>query len=208
MIKLLATILITVSLSVSAGGSFEFSGKAGADLRLFADDAQYSGQQGEVNLSTFIEPELFWDWNEGSDSLTFKPFLRMDQNDSRRSHSDIRELMWNHLGDDWELRAGIGKVFWGVTEFQHLVDTLNQTDAVEDVDGEAKLGQPMINLSLVRNWGIVDLFVLPGFRERTFPGVSGRLRTALPVDSDQVSYEASNKAQHTDIALRWSHAIG
>ncbi|MEJ1296023.1 MAG: hypothetical protein RPU64_10265 [Candidatus Sedimenticola sp. (ex Thyasira tokunagai)] len=205
---LFATILITISLTAAAEVPFEFSGKAGAELRLFTEDAQYSGQQGNSNLSGFIEPEFFWDLNEGNDTLIFKPFLRVDQNDSRRSHSDIRELMWNHLGDDWELRAGLGKVFWGVTEFQHLVDTINQTDGVEDVDGEAKLGQPMINLSLVRDWGIIDLFLLPGFRERTFVGTSGRLRTALVVDSDQAGYEATNEEQHLDIALRWSHAIG
>ncbi|MEJ1384625.1 MAG: hypothetical protein RPU52_05785 [Candidatus Sedimenticola sp. (ex Thyasira tokunagai)] len=205
---LFATILITISLTAAAEVPFEFSGKAGAELRLFTEDAQYSGQQGNSNLSGFIEPEFFWDLNEGNDTLIFKPFLRVDQNDSRRSHGDIRELMWNHLGDDWELRAGLGKVFWGVTEFQHLVDTINQTDGVEDVDGEAKLGQPMINLSLVRDWGIFDLFLLPGFRERTFVGTSGRLRTALVVDSDQAGYEATNEEQHLDIALRWSHAIG
>ena len=41
---------------------------------------------------------------------------------------------------DWSLSIGLGKVFWGVTEFNHLVDVINQTDLVEGIDGEAKLG--------------------------------------------------------------------
>jgi hypothetical protein len=75
------------------------------------------------------------------------------------------------------------------------------------MDGEEKLGQPMINLALIRNWGTVDLFVLPGFRERTFPGADGRLRTTLPVDTDQAIYESSAKERHIDYAARWTKAI-
>jgi len=54
--------------------------------------------------------------------------------------------------------------FWGVTEFQHLVDIINQTDLVENIDTEDKLGQPMINLALINDWGTVDLFIMPYFR--------------------------------------------
>ncbi len=79
--------------------------------------------------------------------------------------------MWVMIG---ETRVGVRRVFWGVTEFQHLVDIINQSDSVEDIDNEDKLGQPMINLSLVKDWGIVDFFVLPYFRERTFAGAEGR----------------------------------
>ena len=53
---------------------------------------------------------------------------------------------------------GIDKVFWGVIESRHLVDYINQTDGVEDVDGEDKLGQPMINLGLQRDWGDLIFF--------------------------------------------------
>jgi len=45
------------------------------------------------------------------------------------------------------LLVGINSVFWRVVESNHLVDILNQTDLIEDIDGEEKLGQPMISLS-------------------------------------------------------------
>jgi len=185
---------------------FEASGKISGELRAFADEGQFPGQDYRTAVSAAIEPEFFWEWNDGVDSLTFTPYYRYDQRDDERSHGDIRELSWIHVGDDWELRTGIRKVFWGVTEFSHLVDVINQTDGIEDSDGEDKLGQPMVNLSLVRDWGIVDLFVLPGFRERTFAGTDGRLRAGLPVLTDNAEYESGAAENHVDTAIRWSQS--
>ncbi|WP_415903154.1 hypothetical protein ACMXYR_04990 [Neptuniibacter sp. QD29_5] len=203
----LAAGLLT-ALPAQAETYFELSGKASADLRLFTQSAQFAGQDYDTNLSFSFEPELYWEWNDGADSLTFTPFLRLDENDSERTHGDIRELSWVHVSDDWELRTGIRKVFWGVTEFQHLVDVINQTDGVEDFDGEDKLGQQMINLSLVKDWGIIDLYLLPGFRERTFAGTDGRLRGGLVVDTDRATFESSAGNKHIDTAIRWSHTLG
>ena len=61
------------------------------------------------------------------------------------------------------MRVGVGKVFWGVTESRHLVDVVNQSDFVEDLDGEDKLCQPMLALTLKLVWGTFDLFVLLPF---------------------------------------------
>lgn len=200
--------LTSASPLVSADVEFELSGSVAAQLRTFTQTAKFAGQSQQVNLSLSLEPDLYWQWNDGVDAINLKPFYRLDQHDDERSHGDIRELSWVHYSDHWELRTGWRKVFWGVTEFQHLVDVINQNDGVEDIDNEDKLGQPMVNLSLVNPWGIVDLFVLPGFRERTFAGLNGRLRAGLPVDPDQASYEASQGDNHTDFAVRWNHSIG
>lgn len=206
---LLAGLVATVMAApATAAIETELSGRIGYEARVFANDPLYPGQSDSSNSSVFVEPELYWQWNNSDDTLVFKPFLRGDEHDSQRSHGDIRELMWTHVGDDWELRTGIGKVFWGVTEFQHLVDVINQTDAVEDIDGEEKLGQQMINLSLVRDWGVLDLFLLPGFRERSFVGSGGRLRGPLVVDTDNARYQSSAGKQHLDAAIRWSHTLG
>lgn len=208
-IKLTSMALLLAFVSQThASAEFEASGKVTAELRLFPESPQFMHQYPQANASLAVEPDFFWQWNDGLDSLSFKPFFRLDQHDDERTHADIRELSWVHQGDDWELRSGIRKVFWGVTEFQHLVDVINQSDSIEDIDGEDKLGQPMVNLSLVKTWGIVDLYLLPGFRERTFPGKKGRLRSGLTVDTDQAQFEAGNAALHTDLAARWNHSIG
>jgi hypothetical protein len=111
--------------------------------------------------------------------------------------------------DAFEVTAGISKVFWGVAETQHLVDIINQTDQVESVDGEDKLGQPMIKLSSAQEWGTVDFFVMPWFRERTYPGVAGRPRPEIVIDTDaDAIYDFSAGRDHIDLALRYSHYIG
>lgn len=185
----------------------EWSGYISAEYRAFANKPAYS-QQHENNGSLSVQPEFYTDWDDGQQSFTFVPFARWDENDEDRTHADIRELTWLKAADNWELRAGIRKIFWGVTESQHLVDIINQTDLVEALDGEEKLGQPMINFALKNDWGTVDLYALPGFRERTFPGPEGRLRFALPVDTDNPVYESSQEDRHIDYAARWSHYVG
>ncbi|MFA0280087.1 hypothetical protein AB4489_26825, partial [Vibrio sp. 10N.222.55.F8] len=110
------------------------------------------------------------------------------------------EALYLTYWDDYELRAGVGKVFWGVTESAHLVDVVNQTDAIESVDGESKLGQSMVHFTSIKDWGTIDAMLLPYFRERTFAGEDGRLRTPVPV-SDDALYESSREEKHVDVAL-------
>jgi len=189
--------------SVLAGA---WSGYVSGEQRLFtqspADDSQVDG--GSLSFST--ELEYVHDWNDGDDRIAFVPFARWDEYDAERTHMDIRELVWQHRSYDWELQTGIGKVFWGVTESQHLVDIINQTDLVENIDGEEKLGQPMVNLTLLKDWGTLDLFVLPGFRERTFPGEQGRYRPTPKIE-DSGSYESGAEDKHVDYAFRWSQTF-
>jgi len=195
------------SLLATSALAGEWSGYIGAQHQSFANKPAYSGQHSNYS-SASLQPEYYTDWDNGEQSFTFVPFARWDQYDDERTHVDIREFTWLITSNNWELRTGIRKIFWGVTESQHLVDIINQTDLVESQDGEEKLGQPMINLALKNDWGTIDLFVLAGFRERTFPGKEGRLRTALPVDTDNPIYESSSKERHIDYAARYTHYIG
>lgn len=210
-------------------------------------------------LTAYFEQEISYSWNNGKDSWVFTPYLSVtrfedeiniehegyipfivpipifdfgDTRDAHRSYGDIRELLWTHIADSnrWEMRTGIGKVFWGVTESQHLVDVINQDDLRNDIDGEAKLGQPMLNLTFVRSYGNFDFFVLPGFREKLYQHNEGRLNPVLfdlqadinapyqPVSGANpvfmvnqdvgADYESGAEEFHTDFAFRWSHSIG
>ncbi len=201
MIRLLVLLLLPLQ-TVCA---WEVSGYIEPELRLFAEEGLQAGQE-RTNVSLAIQPEFVH--QRRSYQFVFTPFARIDQQDDERTHVDVRELYWLYAGDDWEVQAGIGRVFWGVTESQHLVDIINQTDLVENIDTEDKLGQPMIRLSLVRDWGIVDAFILPGFRERTWPGEKGRLRYPLVVDAGAAEYESSQKQRYVDWALRWTQSWG
>lgn len=198
--------LAGASLSIQAG---EWSGYIAGESRYFPKYPLSADQYEDFNLSISAQPEYHHKWDNGNQTFTFSPFVRIDQHDQERSHFDISELTWLKAAQNWELRIGIRKLFWGVTESQHLVDIINQTDLVEHPDSEKKLGQPMINLALVRDWGTVDFFILPGFRERTFPGSEGRLLgSGIPIDTDQTRYESGAQEKHVDWAVRWEHNLG
>lgn len=183
----------------------EWDFEAGAEDRYFTQDAAYGQDDNAASLSG--RAKYHHDWNDGNDLMQFEAFYRWSDQDENRTHGDIQDLAWLHVGDGWELRSGIRTVFWGVTEFQHLVDIVNQTDLVERTDGEAKLGQPMINLSLVRDWGILDVFALAGFRDRTFPSADGRPRSPIPVDTHTAQFESSRGRDRVDFAMRWTRSI-
>jgi hypothetical protein len=201
--------LLAVSLCLGAGAvqAGEWSGQVGGEYRGFFE-APLFPEQHDSYLSAFAQPEYRHAWDNDKQRIAFVAFGRASQHDEARTHADIRELNWQKSGAGYEWRVGIHKVFWGVTESQHLVDIVNQTDLVENPDAEDKLGQPMINLTLVRGWGTLDFFVLTGFRERSFPGREGRLRTALPVDTQQAVFESDRGRRRIDYALRWHQTLG
>ena len=188
-------------------GALEVSGRLELESRGFLQSPAYPRQE-RHGLSFAVQPELYHSFDDDRQSLLFTPFLRLDTADDRRSRFDVRELMYQRVFDDVELRVGIGRVFWGVTESYHLVDVINQTDLVENVDREDKLGQPLVNVTFIRDWGALDLYVLPGFRERTYPGREGRLRSEPFVDTDRATYESGAGRDRVDLAVRWSHAVG
>ena len=198
---------LTIGMSAAtAGGAGELSGWIAVEGRGFLNEPLYRGQDRD-NASIAAQPEYYHAWENGS-SFTFVPFGRADTADSRRTHADIRELNYLYRQDNWFVRMGVGKVFWGATEFVHLVDIINQTDLIEHIDGEDKLGQPMLEFSISPSWGTLDFFLMPYFRERTFPGRGGRLRTNRVVDLDDTIYESSSEERNIDVAARYSRTFG
>ncbi len=200
-------LVFAVGAHAEIGIDRDFSGRVNIESRWFPQAGAFSGQ-GSHAIGFFVEPKLYLADARGR-SFTLSSFFRYDNADSRRTHVDLREayfLLFGEIGDgEWELRVGIDQVFWGVTESQHLVDIINQIDLVEHPNGETKLGQPMVNITYSSDWGIVEFFVLPYHRARTFPGSSGRLRLPLVVEDEQVEYESE---AHLDFAARYSQSFG
>ncbi len=207
--RLFAAVIVLLDAAGAMAGELDLSAVVAGEVRAFPHAPAFADQDdATLSPSLIFEPEAVWESESSADRFTFQPFFHADADDSNRTHADIRIANWLHRGDDWDLIAGIGKVFWGVTESRHLVDIVNQTDLVENIDGEDKLGQPMINLNRHTAIGTIGLFVLPGFRERTFPDARARLRGPLSVDSDLATYDASAGRGHVDFAARWGTNFG
>lgn len=184
----------------------EFYGNIEFEATLFAEDARFPRQR-DQGASIAVEPTLFAEWADGDLSATFTPFFRLDAADDARTHFDIREAKVDYRFDEYELTLGVDTVFWGKTEANHLVDIINQTDAVEDLDDEDNLGQPMVRVSRLTDVGEFSLFYLPYFRTRTFPGERGRLRSALPVNRSARNIEPDGGRWTPSFAARYAGVI-
>lgn len=189
-------------------GEIDFSASIGLEARGFVHSPAHAGQISGVQPSLIVESELVWESDNRAHQFFLNPWARIDGRDQKRTHADLREAYYAWSSGDWRLRLGLGRVFWGVTESRHLVDIINQTDLVEDIDEEDKLGQPMVEFSTLQDFGEIRLYVLPAFRERTFPGPDGRFRGPLIVDGNSAQYESAAENTRTDVAARYSNYFG
>lgn len=203
---LFIVLVIVFSFDTVQANEVKLSGFVAGELRGFVSNPQFSNQLHGVQSSLIIQPEFRSQTKNRNGQFNFIPFVRFDSRDDARTHADLREIYWLQKGDQWTLLVGVNRVFWGVVESNHLVDIVNQTDLVEDIDGKEKLGQPMINLAVQREWGNLNFFIMPWFRERTFPSEVGRLRSQVVIARD-AKYESTSEQHHVDLALRYSHYI-
>ena len=179
----------------------EIIGELSFDNRYFFNAGLQEQKKNHTSFS--FSPEIFKD--DSNKIFHFKAKLRKDSEDSGRDLNDIQELYLINILEDKEIKFGVSKEFWGVTETSHRVDIINQTDFTEGFDGEEKLGQPMIKISLERQWGLLDIYTLLGFRERNFSGNKGRLRLPLSINEKGPLYSSSSKNKRADFAIRWSN---
>lgn len=180
----------------------EWKGEVAGEYRYFTEAGELG--QSQHDPSVRMQAEYYRQWDDNT-TFNFIPFFRADQQDDQRTHFDIREALWSKVGESWEIKAGISRVHWGKAEFLNIVDVVNQKDFVEG-DKDAKLGQPMVALSLEHTWGNFDIYLLPGFREREFAGEDGRLRAPLLVEKKAV-YDQGDGPGDIDFAARWRNQV-
>ncbi len=161
-----------------------------------------------TSFSAAANVQLFHRWDRRRQRIVFEAFAREDGEDDARSHADLREFYYHHITREVELRAGFRRVFWGVTESRHLVDIVNQSDLAEDIGGEAKLGQAMINPVIVTPAGTLDLYLMPYPRARRFPGENGLPRLPFPVAAGEAIYESAKGQRRMDSAARFFTSLG
>jgi hypothetical protein len=185
----------------------QWQAQVALESRLFTGGGLQPGES-KAELGLVLRPRAQFEWDERAQRLVVEPFLRVDLLTGERIRFDLRELSWIGRWKSWELRAGMAELFWGVAESRQVIDVINQRYAVGSARGYEKLGQPLLRLVMIRNWGTLQAILLPRFRERPIEGVAGRLWSPLPVDDDKPVYESPAEADHVDWAVRWSHTLG
>lgn len=203
-----AIVLSSTALVANASETFHplrpdsYPGEWASSVTLETRYYRYEGAKGQDQHSESLALTTHYQhsWEGDRSNIDFRPFVRIDRNDSERTHVDIRELSWSTRDSNWAVRGGIGQVHWGVTELTPIVDVINQWDAVEGKTTE-RLGQPLLQFTQMTNVGTFDIYALFGFRPRTFLGEDSRLRTPITVDTHDGMQETSSEPM--DMALRW-----
>jgi len=182
----------------------DWSAAVTGEVRVFAQETDSEIRRTDPSL--VVEVEYRPREHVAGGEVRAKGFLRLDGQDGHRTHADLRQLVWTREEGDLDVKVGVDTVFWGVTEFDHMIDIVNQTDWVEDPRGTEKLGQPMVAGAFHSGVGSFELLLLPAFRKRTFPDLSGRLQTYPPTDPAHEDFAAPNGANHVDWVGRWSYS--
>ena len=185
---------------------WEAFAEIGVETRLFAQSPQFSEQRRD-DLSVSGQATFLAEWADGDVALRATPFARLDAADFRRTHWDIRELKLDIAEGNWTFTIGADTEFWGKTEAVHLVDIINQTDQIEDLDDEDRLGQPMLRVAYLSDIGEFSAWLMPYFRERSFAGRRGRLRSDPPVNTARPLYETDAEEWTPSFALRYASVI-
>lgn len=187
----------------------DFRPEVGAELRVFASDPQFADQFETAQGALILTGEGSWRSRDRDTRVLFEPFVRIDGQDAARTYADLREASLSHrIDQDWDVLVGVSQVFWGVAESRNVVDVINQFDTVEDIDEGEKLGQLLLRLTRRSDVGTFEVYYLPFFRERPFPGPDGRLRTEPAIETGAARYERGGEAWAGDVALRYTNRFG
>jgi hypothetical protein len=119
--------------------------------------------------------------------------------------ADVREAWLGFDNGSTSLRVGQLMERWGVLEAENIVDIINPRDAVEDFQGDVKLGIPGALWSHSAEQGEVSFWLLPYSRGRRLAEGKDRFRN-LPLPIAAPEFEQGN--WHPSAALRasWLHS--
>ncbi len=204
---LIAAIWLLDFVPLRAQSAVEFFGHVGAEVRTFFADPLAPQQPRLQSFALKFQPGLSLALGDGV-AFSAIAFVGLDASDSQRSHVDAREARVRVDHGPIAVTLGINTVFWGVTESRHLVDIINQTDYLEDLDADEKFGQLMALFTYdMGSLGLVDFFVMSWFRPQLYPSSEGRPGVPVSVRDDSPVYESSLGRWNPDVALRWSHSV-
>ncbi len=101
----------------------EFIGEVSLDNRHFFKEGIFEQDKNHSSMS--FSPEIFKNL-EDDEIFHFKAKLRNDTKDTERNLVDIQELYFIEIGESREIKYGISKEFWGVTETSHRAENVSE----------------------------------------------------------------------------------
>jgi hypothetical protein len=200
----LASLLGAAGFAAPVAAQVTVSGGLSGEIRAFPERPPRAEQDGQAAQPAFIgEARLEAQGPRKRFMVTFNPYVRYDAVDGQRSVFDLHELKVSAGGQRWHVKAGYDVEFWGVMEIVNPVNVLNQTDVTEGFLTKRKLGQLMVDYTLLGNFGTIDFYALGGFQPMRFPTATARLSPAVPIHQDDVIYGSGRGRSQLEGAVRY-----
>ncbi len=155
------------------------------------------GQSLELNI------EAYQDFGRARGVLEF--IARLDDQDSGRRILDARQAYISSEIAGFEIYVGNRQVFWGKAESANVVDVINQRDSAADQGNVGKLGAPSLSIESYGDYGDVQIWYLPNFREVTFNDATAHPSVGLPIKAAR--YQRPEGKYADDFALRFATVI-
>lgn len=155
------------------------------------------GQSLELNV------EAYQDFGRARGVLEL--IARLDGQDSGRRILDARQAYISGEIGSFEIYLGNRQVFWGKAESANIVDVINQRDSAADQGNVGKLGAASLSIESYTDYGDLQIWYLPSFREFTFNDANAHPSAGLPIKAAR--YQRSEGKNADDLALRFSTVI-
>lgn len=156
---------------------WQLKGHAALGARLYS--SPHEATKESHRLAVRLAPE--WRWADGGTSMVFSPALYLEGANNGRTRVDVNELYLSTRLGDTTVKAGLSRLFWGVTESRHLVDVVNPPDLAHHYAAEQRLSTAMLHVAHPTPVGRLEVLLLPWERDPKYPGTAGRPRTDLPI---------------------------
>lgn len=118
-----------------------------------------------------------------------------------QSGIDLQDAALTYTRDDFQALLGYEIESWSVTEASELTNIVNQIDLERDITGNTRMGQPMLRLSYLSDFGWFGLYYFPLSPERRFDPVFG-------LNGIDAIYDTGRQDREPGYALRYRHTLG
>lgn len=179
-----------------------FDGFVGTSYRYYPESGMYSGQIGDSHWDLIFSPKIILSTEENY-SFVFEGFSRMENLETYRNHSDVRQFYLLKTHGNYDFTVGIIKEFWGVAESKNIVNIVNQVDFSEGIDEKERLGQLAMALTRITNFGSLGIYWFPEFEARDYPDKFARFQFPKSIDSSVSSFDVNNR-KGREFAIRYS----
>ena len=180
---------------------FTYGGSIETTLRYYPQDGILPGQT-EAGFSPIVSGELNTRTRFENGTLVFE-VSGLYNTETGEGYADIPRGYYQYFGDGWDVLVGSNIEYWGVSEGNRVVDTVNQRYTIDQTVDYISLGQPMVNFNLSTGMNAtLSLYGLIYFRDRDLGSAATRFRSPFLMSNNDAVYEEGN-GRNLDFAARY-----